>query len=263
LEILPDGMNLRCVGCGRQFEIREGIPVMLDEVAIHNASEAFYEEFPKILNKRNFDVYFQRRWDKIVKNAGIAKLGRGHRILEVGSGEGNSLIHLREKTGAELFGVDYAFRVCRAALEHPDEAIHVVQGDACGLPFDDGFFDFVYANAVLHHIVDQRKAVGEIVRVVKPGGGIAFIEPNRFHPLQVAYGVLDKTERGTLTLNVGRIRRYLLSTGRIESVRVLPLNTFLYSYRKFPSDKWFDFVRAVEAMLDVPLLCTHYIIAAG
>ena len=49
------------------------------------------------------------------------------------------------------------------------------------LPFEDGFFDGAYATESLEHAVEIEKAVGEICRVVKPGGRIAIIDKNAEH----------------------------------------------------------------------------------
>ena len=46
------------------------------------------------------------------------------------------------------------------------------------LPFEDGWFDGAYATESLEHAVEIDKAVGEICRVVKPGGRIAIIDKN-------------------------------------------------------------------------------------
>lgn len=45
-----------------------------------------------------------------------------------------------------------------------------VQADLRQLPFDDGSYDFVYASHVLEHVDDDRRALAEIARVLRPGG---------------------------------------------------------------------------------------------
>ncbi len=52
-------------------------------------------------------------------------------------------------------------------LESP---IADVKADICDLPFDDNTFDIVFCNHVLEHIPDDRKAMEELFRVMKPGG---------------------------------------------------------------------------------------------
>jgi predicted SAM-dependent methyltransferase len=45
-----------------------------------------------------------------------------------------------------------------------------VKADVCNLPFDDEVFDIVFCNHVLEHIVDDKKAMSELYRVLKKGG---------------------------------------------------------------------------------------------
>ncbi|WP_372746615.1 class I SAM-dependent methyltransferase [Lutibacter sp.] len=45
-----------------------------------------------------------------------------------------------------------------------------VKADICNLPFEDNQFDVVFCNHVLEHITDDKKAMSELYRVLKPGG---------------------------------------------------------------------------------------------
>jgi ubiquinone/menaquinone biosynthesis C-methylase UbiE len=63
-------------------------------------------------------------------------------------------------------------------LRFVPERIHTRAGSMTELPFADGFFDGAYATESLEHAVEIEKAVGEICRVVKPGGRIAIIDKN-------------------------------------------------------------------------------------
>ena len=45
-----------------------------------------------------------------------------------------------------------------------------VKADICNLPFKDNSFDVIFCNHVLEHIPDDTKAMGELFRVLKPGG---------------------------------------------------------------------------------------------
>lgn len=52
-----------------------------------------------------------------------------------------------------------------------------IQGDAMNLPFENNFFDRVYATCLIVHIADTRTLVKEWMRVVKPNGQIDFVIP--------------------------------------------------------------------------------------
>jgi ubiquinone/menaquinone biosynthesis C-methylase UbiE len=60
-----------------------------------------------------------------------------------------------------------------ARLEGVADRVEVKNGDARQLPFEDGTFDVVVSSLVLHNIHDtteRKKAIQEIVRVLKGGG---------------------------------------------------------------------------------------------
>jgi ubiquinone/menaquinone biosynthesis C-methylase UbiE len=59
--------------------------------------------------------------------------------------------------------------------------ITTARAEAEQLPFEDRSFDLVFGHAVLHHIPDLSRALGEFERVLRPGGKIAFCgEPSRY-----------------------------------------------------------------------------------
>ena len=67
----------------------------------------------------------------------------------------------------------------------------VVQGDALALPFADGAFDRVICSEVLEHIPDDRAALAELARVLRPGGTMAITVP-RFTPELVNWALSDE-----------------------------------------------------------------------
>lgn len=97
----------------------------------------------------------------------------GRPTLEIGLGFG-TLGRLLADAGADYHGLDVAAEpvaLMRRRLGHL-EAVEerVRQGTALQLPYDDGRFDFVYSIGCLHHTGDLPRAVGEVQRVLAPGG---------------------------------------------------------------------------------------------
>ena len=97
----------------------------------------------------------------------------GKRVLEIGPGAGgHSALFARH--GAVVTAVDITQARAQATakkfkiLEADD--CEAMQGDAESLAFDDGTFEIVYSNGVLHHTFDTGKAIDEVYRVLKPGG---------------------------------------------------------------------------------------------
>jgi len=119
----------------------------------------------------------QRRLQMILAAAGGRASGR---VLDDGCGLGLYLQRLAPQARAAC-GVEFdAARarqagaggqpVARAAGEH--------------LPFADGTFDLILSHEVLEHVADDRKAVAEVTRILRPGGRAVLFVPNRGYPFE-------------------------------------------------------------------------------
>lgn len=105
-------------------------------------------------------------------------LDAGERLLDVASGAGSSALLAASEMSCEVVGVDYgegAVSEARAAAEERGLAgrVSFVQGDAEALPFPDGAFDAVLCECSLCTFPDKRQAIGELHRVLRPGGRVA------------------------------------------------------------------------------------------
>ena len=97
------------------------------------------------------------------------------RVLDVGCGKGRfARVFHEQEPQAELWGLD----ISEAMLRFVPAGIRTRAGSMTELPFEDNFFDGAYATESLEHAVEIEKAVGEICRVVKPGGRIVIIDKN-------------------------------------------------------------------------------------
>jgi len=101
----------------------------------------------------------------------------GLRVLEIGVGLGADHQQFAQ-AGADLWGIDLTER----ALEHTRQRLsafgltsHLAAGDAENLDFPDETFDRVYSWGVLHHSPDTPKAIAEVFRVLKRGGGASIM----------------------------------------------------------------------------------------
>jgi ubiquinone/menaquinone biosynthesis C-methylase UbiE len=110
------------------------------------------------------------------------------RGLDVGCGPGQFTILLAERVRqVEMWGIDLAPTMIELARGHAARSsaaarLHFEVADVARLPFPDDHFDAVMSSGSIKHWPDQRKALGEIHRVLAPGG-VAFIgEMNRLAP---------------------------------------------------------------------------------
>jgi SAM-dependent methyltransferase len=101
----------------------------------------------------------------------IEKIPKTARILDVGAGEG-ALVERYRGRGWNILGVDSAY-----------ESANVRRADLLSLPFDSGVFDQALCLDVLEHVdlLDQPRALCEVARVLKPGGGLLLSVPNLAH----------------------------------------------------------------------------------
>lgn len=100
----------------------------------------------------------------------------GGRYLEVGAGTGDDALEFASRFGAHVVGVDSSeTMVVEAKRRGLAEAL---VADAHLLPFADATFDGCWADRVFQHLEDPRKALGELVRVAKPGARIVVADPD-------------------------------------------------------------------------------------
>ncbi len=106
-------------------------------------------------------------------NLGLRMLGeqRYAKALEVGYGSGAVLLALAPHV-AELHGIDLDAdpAVVDAHLRALGRVAKLIQGSVCQMPYGDAEFDLVVCFSVFEHLHDYKKALTEVVRVLKPGG---------------------------------------------------------------------------------------------
>jgi SAM-dependent methyltransferase len=101
----------------------------------------------------------------------------GARLLEVGCGPGHLSIELARRHHFDVTGLDLDPAMIVRARANADRSASgderppsFVLGDAGSLPFPDGSFDIVVSTFSVHHWADPTAGLGEIGRVLRPGG---------------------------------------------------------------------------------------------
>ena len=113
----------------------------------------------------------------IVRAAGERIRGQ---ILENGCGVGMYVEHLSPLGGA-VIGLEYDFeRAAEARIHSP----HIVNAAGECLPLSASTFDLILSHEVIEHVQDDRLAICEMVRSLKPGGRIVLFAPNRGYPFE-------------------------------------------------------------------------------
>jgi SAM-dependent methyltransferase len=114
----------------------------------------------------------------------ISQLQAGQRVLDIGSGPRSfggatfpcTVVSLDEDVDAFVYGGDLPPGHSR------------IFGRSHSLPFADASFELVVCNHVLEHVEDVDATLGEVARVLKPGGRLFVIVPN-------GYGLCDGVYR--------------------------------------------------------------------
>jgi ubiquinone/menaquinone biosynthesis C-methylase UbiE len=127
----------------RQYETEQGLAVRRD-------SQLRFREGPDA-----FDTAFEA----------VAEAAP-RRVLEVGCGMGNFSERIARETSAAVVATDISPRMVELARER---GLDARIADVHALPFEEAEFDCAVANAMLYH-VDVDRALGELARVLEPGG---------------------------------------------------------------------------------------------
>jgi ubiquinone/menaquinone biosynthesis C-methylase UbiE len=104
----------------------------------------------------------------------------GQGVLDVGCGPGH-LARLLALRDCRVTGVDRSWRLLRIARRwaaREAAAVEFHQAPADHLPFSDSTFDCTLATTVLYFVADAEAVLREMVRVTRPGGTVATLDPH-------------------------------------------------------------------------------------
>ena len=159
-------------------------------------------------------AYIQNAYRELERGAtqkqldALALDATGKRVLDVGCGPGNLLVALAADVPERLVGIDVdkTFLLFgRSQIEkisgQPREVPTLIRAALPTLPFGDATFDLVTCFLVMPHVPDDRAALTELARVLRPGGTLAlsghgfgfplrYLKRLRLKPLQMYLATL-------------------------------------------------------------------------
>ena len=182
----PDGRTLeRLVGAhsGEQFEIRDGIPRLLEESTVSGFNRRYQRLYNRVAGLYDGamrltanligggEASFRGEYLKELEPA------EGSRVLEVSIGTGANLRYLPAK--AAFFGLDISWgmlRRCQRNLRMWQRDAELILGNAEELPLRDEIFDVVFHVGGINAFNDRAKAISEMIRVARRGTKIVIVD---------------------------------------------------------------------------------------
>jgi len=160
----------------------------------------------------------RRLFGRILRNLDVAKDAR---ILDAGTSSGSNLRLLKDDgytnfTGLEIS--DHAIAMCKAKGLGPIE-----RGDICAMPFPDASFDFVLATDIIEHVDRDDLALGEMLRVLKPGGHCLVTVP----AFQSLWGHEDVKLHHKRRYRMGQLLQ------RVRAAGLAPVESYHFNYLLF------------------------------
>jgi ubiquinone/menaquinone biosynthesis C-methylase UbiE len=122
---------------------------------------------------------FRKALDPLIEQA---QLEPGHMLLDVGCGTGTLAVDVKRRyPAAHIAGVDpdpKALAIARRKAARAGVSVQFDQAFGDALPYQAGRFDRVFSSLMFHHLAadERQKVLVEILRVVKPGGRLEFLD---------------------------------------------------------------------------------------
>jgi demethylmenaquinone methyltransferase/2-methoxy-6-polyprenyl-1,4-benzoquinol methylase len=170
---------------------------------------------------------------------------RTNAFLDVATGTGDLAIEAaRTHLAIRVTGIDFVPRMLERGREKIrkrglDDRIELLEGDALSLPFEQDSFDVAAIAFGIRNIPDREAALGEMARVVAPGGGVMVLE-------------LTTPQRGAIRALYSIYLNGLLPLlGRVVSGDPRAYRYLAESIMEFPSPGEFSGIMRGAGLLDV------------
>ena len=156
-------------------------PINEDEILAKVAARGISGETMTEEDLKDFDQDHYGGTEALDALADAARIRREHHVLDVCSGMGGPARWLAHRRGCRVTGLDFtASRVGaakrlsrRVGLDHLVDFAH---GDATAMPLEASRYDVLIAQESWLHIADKAALISECVRVLRPGGSLAFTD---------------------------------------------------------------------------------------
>jgi ubiquinone/menaquinone biosynthesis C-methylase UbiE len=194
-------------------------PVFKDQNKQKNYIKDYFDEYSKEYHK---DHYIKKGHQVLypvlaVRMRYMAEMlsdfKKNGKIIDIGCGTGEMLQVLEEKK-FNPFGMDYSFEMLREIFkETGGEKYPLINGDIENLSFKNGSFDGIICAGVIEYLNEDKKALHEISRVLKPGGFAVISLSNRLSPARIfepfVHNLIGQKIKGFIKKNILRKKSLL------------------------------------------------------
>lgn len=182
-------MNGSLATADNSYSVKNGMPVFAATDKLEGTAcfaRSYYASIADSYDENvqvTFDLYNENELDVRLSMINLLNLNKSSKVLELSAGTGKDselIIKNLDETG-ELWLLDISPDMLTKAKDKIDKypvMTEAAVGDACSLPYVDNYFDALYCFAGIGHFTDQKKALKEMARVVRPSGRVVFCEKN-------------------------------------------------------------------------------------
>lgn len=153
------------------FESRLGYPLILKGVR-------HFGYYPIGEEKLSMHKAQLRMEEQLSKKLDLPRISH---VLDAGCGEGNVAIHLTQKYGYRVTGIDLldvSLKIARRKTKraHVEQKINFIQGDFTIMKFPENYFDGIYTMESLVHNANFHQALSNFHKILKPDGKLVMFE---------------------------------------------------------------------------------------
>jgi ubiquinone/menaquinone biosynthesis C-methylase UbiE len=137
-------------------------------------------------------------------------------VLEVGSGKGSLAFRIAEELRCEVIALDASSAMVRASALL---GVVTILGDVRALPFPNDSFDVVVAAWMLYHVRPLNEGLGELARVLRPGGRLVAITNGRAHLRELWRAVESEHDEPSFSVENGakHLREHFSVVQRLDT----------------------------------------------
>ncbi len=171
--------KIKCLNCGEEFVIEEGIPIMLPrrlsqdlKLTIDKWNEWYRKISFQDIAKTKLDWELEYLYDTLEYLVKFWKVEKRNAYLEIGCGQAFLGLEMA-KRGLRVFGLDIsieALKIAKQIYEKEGREGLFVCGDLLNAPLEENKFEFIYGGGVIEHFRETEKAIRELYRILGKNG---------------------------------------------------------------------------------------------